>query len=109
TPPPRSRSRTPAGSSGRGVQSTMPAPQQPQVPKQYSVELQSILRKSVIMAEDPTSSAQRADTHRSPASSAPSSKSGTPLPQTADTIPVPVADMTKHLSTMDIKEPTPKV
>ncbi|KAF9189561.1 hypothetical protein BGZ51_009456 [Haplosporangium sp. Z 767] len=109
TPPPRSRSRTPAGSSGSGVQAAMPAPQQPQVPKQYSGELQSILRKSVIMTEDPASSIQRSDAHRSSASSTPSSKSGTPLPQTADTIPVPVADMTKHLSIMDIKDPSPKV
>ncbi|KAG0284484.1 hypothetical protein BGZ96_011142 [Linnemannia gamsii] len=109
TPPPRSRSRTPAGSSG--IQTPGMTPQQPQMPQQYSGELQSILRKSVILADDAAAPVvQRTDTHRSPGSSTPSSKSGTPLPQTADTIPVPVADITKHLSVMDLKEtPSPKV
>ncbi|KAF9333492.1 hypothetical protein BGZ91_011240 [Linnemannia elongata] len=111
TPPPRSRSRTPAGSSGSGIQTPGMTPQQPQMPQQYSGELQSILRKSVIIADDTAAPiVQRADPHRSPGSSTPSSKSGTPLPQTADTIPVPVADITKHLSVMDLKEiPAPKV
>ncbi|KAG0203355.1 hypothetical protein BGX28_004352 [Mortierella sp. GBA30] len=109
TPPPRSRSRTPAGSSGTGMQVANPAPQQPQVPQQYSGELQSILRKSVIVAEESNGSAPRSDSHRSPASSTPSSKSGTPLPQTADTIPVPVADMAKHMSALELKETAPKV
>lgn len=111
TPPPRSRSRTPAGSSGSGIQTPGMTPQQPQMPQQYSGELQSILRKSVILADDAAAPVvQRTDTHRSPGSSTPSSKSGTPLPQTADTIPVPVANITKHLSVMDLKEtPSPKV
>ncbi|KAF9541985.1 hypothetical protein EC957_002487 [Mortierella hygrophila] len=111
TPPPRSRSRTPAGSSASGIQTPGMTPQQPQMPQQYSGELQSILRKSVILADETAAPiVQRADPHRSPVSSTPSSKSGTPLPQTADTIPVPVADITKHLSVMDMKEtPAPKV
>ncbi|KAF9947266.1 hypothetical protein BGZ72_010736 [Mortierella alpina] len=110
TPPPRSRSRTPAGSAGGVQPMTNSTPQQPQVPQQYSGELQSILRKSVIVSEDAAAPSQRPDSHhRSPSSSAPSSKSGTPLPQTADTIPVPVADMTKHMSALDLKEVAPKV
>ncbi|CAO3571170.1 unnamed protein product [Mortierella alpina] len=110
TPPPRSRSRTPAGSAGGVVPTTNSAPQQPQVPQQYSGELQSILRKSVIVSEETAASSQRPDSHhRSPSSSTPSSKAGTPLPQTADTIPVPVADMTKHMSALDLKEVAPKV
>ncbi|KAF9096617.1 hypothetical protein BGX23_010793 [Mortierella sp. AD031] len=111
TPPPRSRSRTPAGSIGTGVQTPGVTPQQPQVPQHYSGELQSILRKSAILADEPVqTAAQRADPHRSPGSSTPNSKSGTPLPQTADTIPVPVADITKHMSVMELKEtPAPRV
>ncbi|KAG0244594.1 hypothetical protein BGX31_008858 [Mortierella sp. GBA43] len=99
TPPPRSRSRTPAGSSG---QTSEPTPQPPQVPRQYSGEYSSSLRKSLIMTED--SPLQRQDHHRSPVSSTPNSKSGTPLPLTADTVPVPIANMTKHLSTLDLKD-----
>ncbi|KAF9570003.1 hypothetical protein EC968_002362 [Mortierella alpina] len=110
TPPPRSRSRTPAGSAAGVISTTNSAPQQPQVPQQYSGELQSILRKSVIVSEDAAVPSQRPESHhRSPSSSTPSSKSGTPLPQTADTIPVPVADMTKHMSALDLKEVAPKV
>lgn len=100
TPPPRSRSRTPAGSAGAGV--SAPVSQQPQVPQQYSGELQSILRKSVVILDEP--SVVPTSPHRSPASSTPNSKSGTPLPQTADTIPVPIADISKHLSGLDLKE-----
>ncbi|KAF9929187.1 hypothetical protein FBU30_001800 [Linnemannia zychae] len=107
TPPPRSRSRTPAGSSGSGIHTPGPAPQQPQMPQQYSGELQPILRKSMILSEDAAPIAQKADPHRSPGSSTPSSKSATPLPHTADTIPVPVADITKHLSVMELKEVQP--
>ncbi|KAF9950387.1 hypothetical protein BGZ70_001396, partial [Mortierella alpina] len=110
TPPPRSRSRTPAGSAGGVVPATNSAPQQPQVPQQYSGELQSILRKSVIASEETAAPSQRPDSHhRSPSSSTPTSKAGTPLPQTADTIPVPVADMTKHMSALDLREVAPKV
>jgi len=101
TPPPRSRSRTPAGSS---AQPTEPTLQTPQVPRQYSGEYSSSLRKSLIMTAEDTSSLLRPEHHRSPVSSTPNSKSGTPLPQTADTIPVPVANMTKHLSSLDIKD-----
>ncbi|KAF9370823.1 hypothetical protein CPB97_002434, partial [Podila verticillata] len=100
TPPPRSRSRTPAGSAGAGV--SVPVLQQPQVPQQYSGELQSILRKSVVIVDEP--SVVPTSPHRSSASSTPNSKSGTPLPQTADTIPVPIADISKHLSGLDLKE-----
>ncbi|KAF9903309.1 hypothetical protein EC991_004001 [Linnemannia zychae] len=110
TPPPRSRSRTPAGSSNTGIQTPGMTPQQPQMPQQYSGEIQPILRKSVILSDDAVPIVPRVDPHRSPVSSTPTSKSGTPLPQTADTIPVPVADMTKHLSIMDLKEtPAPRV
>ncbi|KAF8967403.1 hypothetical protein BGZ46_000176 [Entomortierella lignicola] len=107
TPPPRSRSRTPAGSSGSGIQAP---PQQPQVPRQYSGELQSILRKSVIIADDSaTATGPRPDQKRASISSTPSSKSVTPLPQTADTIPVPVANITKHMSSLEVKDIGPKV
>ncbi|KAG0325584.1 hypothetical protein BG000_001741, partial [Podila horticola] len=102
TPPPRSRSRTPAGSAGSGV--SAPVSQHPQVPQQYSGELQSILRKSVVIQDEP--SAMPTSPHRSSASSTPNSKSATPLPQTADTIPVPIADISKHLSGLDLKEQT---
>ncbi|GJJ70395.1 dual specificity tyrosine-phosphorylation-regulated kinase 2/3/4 [Entomortierella parvispora] len=108
TPPPRSRSRTPAGSASAGGTQTTAVPQHPQLPPHYSSEFQSTLRKSVIVSDEIPTPAQRPDSHRSPSSSTPSSKSGTPLPQTADTIPVPVADMTKHMSILDIKEPAPK-
>lgn len=108
TPPPRSRSRTPAGSSSAGGAQITAVPQQPQLPPHYSTELQSILRKSVIVSDEIPTPVQRSDSHRSPSSSTPSSKSGTPLPQTADTIPVPVADMTKHMSVLDLKETAAK-
>ncbi|KAG0352378.1 hypothetical protein BG005_008167 [Podila minutissima] len=101
TPPPRSRSRTPAGSAGTGV--SAPVSQHPQVPQQYSGELQSILRKSVVIQDEP-SAIPATSPHRSPASSTPNSKSGTPLPQTADTIPVPITDISKHLSGLDLKD-----
>ncbi|KAF9434239.1 hypothetical protein BGZ76_008349 [Entomortierella beljakovae] len=104
TPPPRSRSRTPAGSAGAIQPAPSSAPQQPQMPQQYSGELQSILRKSVILSDDtaPPPPATRSEQHRTSISSTPSSKSGTPLPQTADTVPVPVADMTKHMHSLEI-------
>ncbi|KAG0090087.1 hypothetical protein BGZ93_009502 [Podila epicladia] len=101
TPPPRSRSRTPAGSGGTGV--SAPVSQHPQVPQQYSGELQSILRKSVVIQDEPLA-IPATSPHRSPASSTPNSKSGTPLPQTADTIPVPITDISKHLSGLDLKD-----
>ncbi|KAI1300716.1 hypothetical protein EDD11_006028 [Mortierella claussenii] len=113
TPPPRSRSRTPAGSSGAGAQTAAPsAPQQPQVPQQYSGELQSILRKSAMLSDDIGTVAGvpnlRPEQQRSPISSTPSSKSGTPLPQTTDAIPVPVSKVTKHLSSLDLNSAAPK-
>ncbi|KAG0030073.1 hypothetical protein BGZ81_003115 [Podila clonocystis] len=101
TPPPRSRSRTPAGSAGTGV--SAPVSQHPQVPQQYSGELQSILRKSVVIQDEP-SAIPSTSPHRSPGSSTPNSKSGTPLPQTADTIPVPITDISKHLSGLELKD-----
>ncbi|KAG0347864.1 hypothetical protein BG004_006737 [Podila humilis] len=106
TPPPRSRSRTPASSAGVNV--SAPVAHQPQVPQQYSGELQSILRKSVVITDE-SLNLPATSPHRSPASSAPNSKSGTPLPQTADTIPVPIADISKHLGSLDIKDQAPNV
>ncbi|KAG0016698.1 hypothetical protein BGZ81_011089 [Podila clonocystis] len=99
TPPPRSRSRTPGGP---GPNATLvPTPQQPQVPQQYSAEILPILRRSM-MVDDPPG-ARRRDILRSPSASTPSSQSETPLPPT-DTFPLPVADITKHLSGLEFKE-----
>ncbi|KAF9283675.1 hypothetical protein BGZ74_001870 [Mortierella antarctica] len=99
TPPPRSRSRTPGGP---GTSATsVPTPQQPQVPQQYSAEIQPILRRSMMVDEPP--GARRQDIFRSPSTSTPSSQSETPLPPT-DTFPLPVADITKHLSGLEFKE-----
>lgn len=98
TPPPRSRSRTPGGP---GTSTTsVPTPQQPQVPQQYSAEIQP-LRRSMMVDEPPGT--RRADIFRSPSASTPSSLSETPLPPT-DTFPLPVADITKHLSGLEFKE-----
>ncbi|KAF9960309.1 hypothetical protein BGZ65_012527, partial [Modicella reniformis] len=105
TPPPRSRSRTSAGSSGTTI--TESTPQQPQMPRQFSGEYPSSLRKSLIMTDD--SLLLRPEQHRSPVSSNPGSKSGTPLPPTADTIPVPIANMTKHLNSLELKDSASKV
>ncbi|KAF9178943.1 hypothetical protein BGZ50_007356 [Haplosporangium sp. Z 11] len=101
TPLSRSRSRTPAGSTGVVVQSTIPTPQQPQFPRQYSGEIQPILRKSVVMGDDSMTSFVRPETQSSSSSL---SQSGTPQPRTVDTIPVPVADITKHLSVLEFRE-----
>ncbi|KAG0232956.1 hypothetical protein BGW42_007769 [Actinomortierella wolfii] len=108
TPPPRSRSRTPgvaaSANSMFGAQAaagTVPA--QPQMPQQYSGEIHSSgSRKSQIMMDE-----LKSDTRHSPGST-PSSMSGTPLPQTADNTPLPVADLTRHLGGLEFKEPMAK-
>ncbi|KAF9932546.1 hypothetical protein BGZ67_004694 [Mortierella alpina] len=106
TPPPRSRSRTPAGNNGQSTQPSSRTPQQPQVPQQYSGEIQPILRKSIMMVDDPmTSFAQRSDTHHSQSSDSPFSQTGTPQPRVGEAVPVPVADITKHLSGLEFREP----
>ncbi|KAF9971176.1 hypothetical protein BGZ73_005927 [Actinomortierella ambigua] len=115
TPPPRSRSRTPGGVAAAAASTTgtnammgtqtsgAPVPVQPQVPQYYSGEIYTAAsRKSQIMAEGLKSEARR-----SPGSTS-SSKSGTPLPQTADNTPLPVADITRHLGGLEFKEPVPK-
>ncbi|KAF9388536.1 hypothetical protein CPC16_006455 [Podila verticillata] len=99
TPPPRSRSRTPGGP---GTIASAPTPQHPQVPQQYSAEIQPILRRSVMMVDE-SSGARRSDAFRSPSASTPSSQSETPLPPT-DAFPLPVADITRHLSGLEFKE-----
>ncbi|KAG0053988.1 hypothetical protein BGZ83_012157 [Gryganskiella cystojenkinii] len=106
TPPPRSLSRTPGG--GVSVQSTKPAPQQPQVPQQYSGEIQPFPRKSAMLVDDPmTSFVHRSDGMYSSSPSTPSTESGTPQP--IDRIPAPVADLTKHLSDLEFKDQNSQV
>ncbi|KAG0334037.1 hypothetical protein BG004_000579 [Podila humilis] len=104
TPPPRSRSRTPGGGGITSSQPKAPTPQQPQVPQQYSAEMQPIGRRSVMQVDDAQPSSSRADTLRSASRSTPSTQSGTPTPPSVDTYPVPVADITKHLSGLEFKE-----
>jgi len=105
TPPPRSRSRTPGGGVGVNLQTTMPTPQQPRIPQQYSGEIQSIHRKSAMMVDDPmTSFIQRPDGQYSSSPSTPSTESETPQPM--EKTPIPVADITKHLSGLEFKDPT---
>ncbi|KAF9405928.1 hypothetical protein BGZ94_003314, partial [Podila epigama] len=107
TPSPRSQSRTPGGGYGLNAHSTVFIPQQPQVPQQYSAEIQPIVqRPTTMILDDGHSGARRPDAYRSPSTSTPSSQSETPLPPTADTFPVPVADITKHLSGLEFKEQT---
>ena len=58
------------------------------------------------MVDDPmTSFAQRSDTQHSQSSDSPFSQTGTPQPRVGDTVPVPVADITKHLSGLEFREP----
>ncbi|KAG0368377.1 hypothetical protein BGZ54_002043 [Gamsiella multidivaricata] len=106
TPPPRSRSRTPAGNTGgNGSQTSLNAPQQPQMPRQYSGEIQPISRKSGMMVDDAmVSFVQRPDTQYSSSSSTPSNQSVEYQPRAGDGVPVPVADITKHLSVLEFKE-----
>ncbi|KAG0198413.1 hypothetical protein BGX28_008175 [Mortierella sp. GBA30] len=106
TPPPRSRSRTPAGNNGSSTQPTTQTPRQPQVPLQYSGEIQPILRKSAMIVDDPVANfVQSSDTQHSQSSDSPFSQTGTPQPRTVDTVPLPVADITKHLSGLEFREP----
>ncbi|KAG0277024.1 hypothetical protein BGZ96_003039, partial [Linnemannia gamsii] len=82
-----------------------PTPQHPQVPQQYSAELQPILRKSFLIAEDPMAGfAQRQDNHYS-SSSTPNSQEDSNASRSGDSIPVPVADLTKHMSGLEFREP----
>ncbi|KAF8923114.1 hypothetical protein BGZ58_003340 [Dissophora ornata] len=108
--PPRSGSRTPAGAGTNFQGSTMAPP----LPRQYSSgEIQPILRKSAVtatmMMDDTMTSfvQQRSDTQQSSPSSTPSNQSGEyhHLSRTGgDGVPVPVADITKHLSGLEFKE-----
>lgn len=105
TPPPRSRSRTPGGGAGVNLQTSMSTPQHPRVPQQYSGEIQTVHRKSVMMVDDPMASfVQRSDGQYSSSPSTPSTESETPQPM--DKTPVPVADITRHLSGLEFKDPT---
>ncbi|KAF9119196.1 hypothetical protein BGW39_000489, partial [Mortierella sp. 14UC] len=105
TPPPRSRSRTPGGNAVGSNQMATPTPQHPQVPQQYSAEIQPILRKSMLIVDDPmTGYAQRQDSQYS-SSSTPNSQDDSNGSRTGDSIPVPVADLTKHMSGLEFREP----
>ncbi|KAF9899328.1 hypothetical protein EC991_009087, partial [Linnemannia zychae] len=105
TPPPRSRSRTPGGNTVGSNQMATPTPQHPQVPQQYSAEIQPILRKSMLIVDDPMMGfAQRHDTQHS-SSSTPNSQDDSNGSRTGDSIPVPVADLTKHMSGLEFREP----
>ncbi|KAF9144848.1 hypothetical protein BGX30_011204 [Mortierella sp. GBA39] len=105
TPPPRSRSRTPGGNTVGTNQMATPTPQHPQVPQQYSAEIQPILRKSMLTVDDPmTGFAQRQDNHYS-SPSTPNSQEDSNALRSGDSIPVPVADLTKHMSGLEFREP----
>ncbi|KAF8937960.1 hypothetical protein BGZ47_008787 [Haplosporangium gracile] len=105
TPPPRSRSRTPGGNTVGTNQMATPTPQHPQVPQQYSAEIQPIFRKSMSIVDDPmTGFVQRHDNHYS-SSSTPNSQEDSNASRSGDSIPVPVADLTKHMSGLEFREP----
>ncbi|KAG0210102.1 hypothetical protein BGX33_005132 [Mortierella sp. NVP41] len=105
TPPPRSRSRTPGGNTVGSNQMATPTPQHPQVPQQYSAEIHATLRKSMLFVDDPmTSFVQRQDIHCS-SSSTPNSQEELNSSRSGDSIPVPVADLTKHMSVLEFREP----
>ncbi|KAF9995484.1 hypothetical protein BGZ79_010821 [Entomortierella chlamydospora] len=101
TPPLQSGSRTPGGNGGNGGEMSI------QMQRQYTEEIQYNHRKSMPMVDEAMASfVQRSDAHHSSSSSTPSNQSGEHLPQSrmGDTVPVPVADITKHLSGLEFKE-----
>jgi len=111
TPPARSRSRTPAGSvsgSGSSIQANLSLPHKSHTPRQHSGEIQPILRKTTTPMVDETMTSffqGHSDVHHS-SSSSPSNQSGE-YQQTqimGEAIPVPVADITKHLSGLEFNE-----
>ncbi|KAF9105285.1 hypothetical protein BGX27_009703 [Mortierella sp. AM989] len=96
----RSNSRTPVGNGGVGGDINA------QMARQYAGETQYNHRKSIQTDDTMANFAQRSDAHHSSSSSTPSNQSGEYLPQTrsGDTVPVPVADITKHLSGLEFRE-----
>ncbi|KAF9916722.1 hypothetical protein FBU30_001178 [Linnemannia zychae] len=105
TPSSRSRSRTPGGQAvGTNIMAT-PTPQHPQVPQQYSNEIQPILRKSILVTDDSMGFTQRLDSQYS-SSSTPNSQDDSNASRNGDSIPVPVADLTKHMSGLEFRDPT---
>ncbi|KAF9206834.1 hypothetical protein BGZ49_001726 [Haplosporangium sp. Z 27] len=98
TPPSGSGSRTPGGH----FQNSLSTPQQ----RHYAGDTQSNHRKSNPVADETmTSFVLRSDAQLSSSSSTPSNQSGEYLPQSwGDAVPVPVADITKHLSGLEFKE-----
>lgn len=118
SPPPGSESRTPAGNgsaSASASQTNLALPSQKtssHAPRQASGEIQSVLRKAAaggvpMIDETMTSYVQgHFDMHSSSSPSTPSNQSGEYQQGQilGEAIPVPVADITKHLSGLEFNE-----